>query len=57
MAREVHKALIEVLSKERGITEQKAEEVIKSMRAASQYQVCLAVSSMSVFEVRCWERR
>ena len=40
MAREVQQALVEVLSQERGLTEAKAEEVVKSMRAANQYQVC-----------------
>jgi sulfite reductase alpha subunit-like flavoprotein len=40
MAREVNSTLAKILSEQRGIPEAKAEEVVKSMRAANQYQVC-----------------
>jgi NADPH-ferrihemoprotein reductase len=41
MAREVNSTLAKILSEERGIPETKAEEIVKSMRAANQYQVSL----------------
>lgn len=41
MAREVNTVLAEIIAEHRGITEQKAEDVVKSMRSANQYQVCL----------------
>jgi hypothetical protein len=40
MAREVNTVLAQILSGERGIPEAKAEEIVKQMRAANQYQVC-----------------
>lgn len=39
MAREVHATLIQIVAEQRGISNEKAEEVIKSMRSANQYQV------------------
>jgi len=39
MAREVNTVLAKILSEERGISEAKAEEIVKNMRAANQYQV------------------
>jgi NADPH-ferrihemoprotein reductase len=39
MAREVNTVLAQILSEERGISEAKAEEIVKGMRAANQYQV------------------
>jgi NADPH-ferrihemoprotein reductase len=41
MAREVNTILAQILAEQRGITEAKAEEVVKNMRAANQYQVCV----------------
>ena len=41
MAREVNAVLSQILSAERGIPEAKAEEIVKQMRAANQYQVRL----------------
>ncbi len=42
MAREVNTILAQILSEERGISEAKAEEIVKNMRAANFYQVrCL----------------
>jgi NADPH-ferrihemoprotein reductase len=38
MAREVNSILGQIISKERGIPEAKAEEIVKGMRASSQYQ-------------------
>lgn len=39
MAREVNAVLAQILAENRGITEAKAEEIVKNMRAANQYQV------------------
>lgn len=41
MAREVNAVLAQILAGERGIPEAKAEEIVKQMRAANQYQVRL----------------
>ncbi|KAK3307010.1 uncharacterized protein B0T15DRAFT_161493 [Chaetomium strumarium] len=38
MAREVNAVLAQILSSERGISEERAEEIVKQMRAANQYQ-------------------
>ncbi|KFY87649.1 hypothetical protein V500_06846, partial [Pseudogymnoascus sp. VKM F-4518 (FW-2643)] len=38
MAREVNAVLATIIAEHRGITEQKAEDVVKSMRSANQYQ-------------------
>ncbi|KAB5523926.1 hypothetical protein GE09DRAFT_976600 [Coniochaeta sp. 2T2.1] len=38
MAREVNHVLAQILAENRGITEAKAEEIVKNMRAANQYQ-------------------
>ncbi|KAI0132505.1 NADPH-cytochrome P450 reductase [Xylariales sp. AK1849] len=38
MAREVNTILAQILAEQRGISEAKAEEVVKNMRAANQYQ-------------------
>jgi hypothetical protein len=39
MAREVNAILGQIIAEERGISEAKAEEIVKNMRAANQYQV------------------
>jgi len=39
MAREVGAVLVKILAKERGVTEQKGDEIVKAMRTANQYQV------------------
>ena len=39
MAREVNAVLAQILAEQRGISEAKAEEIVKNMRAANQYQV------------------
>jgi hypothetical protein len=39
MAREVNAILAQILAEQRGITETKAEDIVKNMRAANQYQV------------------
>lgn len=39
MAREVNTILAQILAEERGISEAKAEEIVKNMRAANHYQV------------------
>jgi hypothetical protein len=39
MAREVNAILAQILAEQRGISEAKAEEIVKNMRAANQYQV------------------
>jgi NADPH-ferrihemoprotein reductase len=40
MAREVNTVLAKIIAEQRGIPEAKAEEIVKSMRSANQYQVC-----------------
>jgi NADPH-ferrihemoprotein reductase len=42
MAREVNSTLVKIIAEGRGVPEQKAEEIVKSMRSANQYQVCHA---------------
>jgi NADPH-ferrihemoprotein reductase len=42
MAREVNTVLAKIMSEQRGIPESKAEEIVKGMRSANQYQVCHA---------------
>ena len=39
MAREVNTVLSQILAEQRGISDAKAEEIVKNMRAANQYQV------------------
>lgn len=39
MAREVNTVLGNIISEQRGIPEAKAEEIVKNMRSANQYQV------------------
>ena len=39
MAREVNAILAQIIAAERGIPEAKAEDIVKNMRAANQYQV------------------
>jgi hypothetical protein len=41
MAREVNTVLAKIMAEQRGIPEAKAEEIVKSMRSANQYQVRL----------------
>ena len=45
MAREVNTVLAKIMAEQRGIPEAKAEEIVKSMRSANQYQVCLSINS------------
>lgn len=40
MAREVNSVLVQIIAQYREKTEAKAEEIVKNMRAANQYQVC-----------------
>lgn len=46
MAKAVQNALVKVLSEQRAISEHKAEEIIKAMRTANQYQVCHLYSQL-----------
>ena len=39
MAREVNTVLGKIMAEQRGIPEAKAEEIVKAMRSANQYQV------------------
>lgn len=39
MAREVNAVLGQIMAEQRGIPEAKAEEIVKGMRSANQYQV------------------
>jgi hypothetical protein len=41
MAREVNTVLAQIIAEHRGVSEAKAEEIVKNMRAANQYQVSL----------------
>lgn len=38
MAREVSAVLVQIIAEERGITTEKAEEVVRAMRSSGQYQ-------------------
>lgn len=38
MAREVNSTLVQIIAEQRGLTEAKAEEVVKAMRSSNQYQ-------------------
>ena len=38
MAREVNDVLVDIISSKRGVTKQKAEDAVKSMRSSQQYQ-------------------
>ena len=51
MAREVNTVLGQIIAEARGIPETKAEEIVKSMRAANQYQVrfCTRIFAFSDF--------
>lgn len=42
MAREVNTVLAQILAESRGVSEAKGEEIVKNMRAANQYQVCIS---------------
>jgi hypothetical protein len=39
MAREVNTVLAQIIAEQRNVPESKAEEIVKSMRSANQYQV------------------
>jgi NADPH-ferrihemoprotein reductase len=41
MAREVNTVLAQIIAEKRGLPEGKGEEIVKNMRAANQYQVCV----------------
>lgn len=49
MAREVNAVLAQIIAEQRGISEAKAEEIVKNMRAANQYQVCPARTALIVY--------
>lgn len=54
MAREVNTVLGKIISEQRGIPESKAEDVVKSMRSANQYQVCYTfLSTLSTASPSC----
>jgi NADPH-ferrihemoprotein reductase len=38
MAREVNNLLVKIIAEQRGVSEQKGEEIVKAMRASNQYQ-------------------
>jgi NADPH-ferrihemoprotein reductase len=46
MAREVNTVLAKIISEQRGIPESKAEDAVKSMRSANQYQVRRSLTSL-----------
>jgi len=48
MAREVNAVLAQILSAERGIPEDKAEEIVKQMRQGNQYQVCIEIRHRAI---------
>jgi hypothetical protein len=48
MAREVNTVLVKIIAEQRGIPESKAEEIVKSMRSANQYQVRLSPTLQSL---------
>lgn len=48
MAREVNSTLAKIIAEQRDIPESKAEEVVKRMRSANQYQVCFPHPSFSL---------
>jgi hypothetical protein len=43
MAREVNTVLAQIIAEQRGVPESKAEEIVKSMRSANQYQVRVSI--------------
>jgi hypothetical protein len=52
MAREVNTVLAKIIAEQRGIPEAKAEEIVKSMRSANQYQVrsrLFIISPLTIF--------
>jgi hypothetical protein len=49
MAREVNTVLVKIIAEQRGVPESKAEEIVKSMRSANQYQVCHSPALQSPF--------
>lgn len=51
MAREVNAVLVQIIAQYREKTEAKAEEIVKNMRAANQYQVCTPCSQGRVCSV------
>jgi methyl coenzyme M reductase alpha subunit len=56
MAREVNTVLAKIIAEQRGIPEEKAEEIVKSMRSANQYQVrprLFTFSPLTIFHGRC----
>lgn len=57
MAREVNTVLGQIIAQRRGIPESKAEEIVKNMRAANQYQVRLVVSSSILPHTNVYPRR
>lgn len=54
MAREVNTVLGKIISEQRGIPESKAEDIVKSMRSANQYQVCYILKLLSRCRIVCF---
>jgi hypothetical protein len=52
MAREVNTVLAQIIAEQRDVPESKAEEIVKSMRAANQYQVCVFLYILHHLETR-----
>jgi len=48
MAREVNQVLAQIIAEHRGVSEAKAEDIVKAMRSANQYQVRYVTSLSSV---------
>lgn len=57
MAREVNTVLGQIIAQRRGIPESKAEEIVKNMRAANQYQVRSVDSSSILAHTNVYHRR
>lgn len=54
MAREVNTVLGKIMAEQRGIPESKAEEIVKGMRSANQYQVRDSALPCSFLSFVCW---
>jgi hypothetical protein len=57
MAREVNTVLGQIIAEQRGVSEAKAEEIVKNMRAANQYQVREQPTDASASWLRCLRLR
>ena len=54
MAREVNTVLGKIMAEQRGIPESKAEEIVKGMRSANQYQVRDSLLPYLLPSFVCW---